>query len=178
MRLDEIITKSPSQYGSGQNSRAERVTAPNTVQPRGFTNPSFVKKAIDKRYDRTKAIRSLTTAKEKFAFLMDPKTATTTEKISLRLPGETTAVKINSYDPSTGVIEFQRQKFGTTNVYQTNANDLIYQGAQRTSTSSPRTHIFTVDNSVHVDTIEKSLTPSLGRPKKKEKEYKFPNNPW
>jgi hypothetical protein len=179
MIINEIITKSPSRYGGGAPSMsAQRMTAPNTTTPRGFSDPIFVKRAKQQKYNREKQFKALTTAKEKFDFLYGLEKGKSTNQIRIQGPSNLT-YHIQQYNPVTGDIVLLLKGLQSDDTIKGNTSNFVYQGRQASGATGPKIYIFIPQDLTTISSEPKIKKTNRGRPTGSvKKQYKFPPNPW
>jgi hypothetical protein len=151
--ISEAFTKPPSRYSSGPQSVTRSIAGglPSLHPTGGYKSgpPSFIVKSMKQKRDREEKFNALPTAKEKFDFLYNIKTAkaegNSVINISIRFPDANGTpgrwpLQITKYDPASGNIELfdNRNKIE----YSSNTKDFMYVKRERGPSSTLFNYIF------------------------------------
>jgi hypothetical protein len=151
--ISEAFTKSPSRYSSGPQSVTRSIAGglPSLHPTGGYKSgpPSFIVKSMKQKRNREEKFNALPTAKEKFDFLYNIKTAkaegNSVINISIRFPDANGTpgrwpLQIRKYDPASGNIELfdNRNKIE----YSSNTKDFMYVKRERGPSSTLFNYIF------------------------------------
>ena len=149
----EAITKSPSRYSSGPQTVTRSIAGGlPSLHPTGgyrYGPPTFIAKSMKQKKNREEKFNALPTAKEKFDFLYNIKSAkgagSSVLAYDIRLPDANGAqtrqpLQILKYNPASGDIELfdNRNKID----YSSNTNDFVYIKRERSSSSTLFRYIF------------------------------------